>query len=305
MPYRLSLEEDVPSALRAVAREQLDDAVHQLRDRAGDDPVDAVHAARKDLKKVRSLLRLARPGLGDKQYRRLNDELGDIGRRMSGRRDADVLVQTIDGLAERYAGQVPERSFREIRDSVAAGQSVASTVDADPVAAALPALEAAAAAVEDWPLQRADVGTLRDGALRAYERGRRALVALNDGAPEDEDLHTLRKRAKDLWYQTRLLEEAWPRALSAQADEAHELADLLGDDHDLAVLSERLGEPDADTVGEDDVRDLIARRRADLHAQARVVARRLYAEKPAAYGRRLGRLLRDARQASQHSEPAG
>ena len=43
---------------------------------------------------------------------------------------------------------------------------------------------------------------------------------------------------KDLWYQQRLLEDTWPGVMKAQAKEAKTLSKLLGEDHDLAVLSE-------------------------------------------------------------------
>ena len=51
-------------------------------------------------------------------------------------------------------------------------------------------------------------------------------------------MHEWRKRVKDLWYHCLLLQDAWKPVMSALADEAHELSDRLGDDHDLAVLLE-------------------------------------------------------------------
>ncbi len=78
--------------------------------------------------------------------------------------------------------------------------------------------------------------------------------------------------------------------VGAYAKDAHALADLLGDDHDLAVLRATIvhHDPPAATapVDLDPVVDLIDVRRASLQAQARDVARRLYAEKPKAFARR-------------------
>jgi hypothetical protein len=99
---------------------------------------------------------------------------------------------------------------------------------------------------------------------------------------------------KDLWYHERLLKKAWPPVLGAQADEAHELSDLLGGEHDLAVLAERLGD-DPPTEVTDDVLDLIDERRAVLLAQIRALGRRVYAEKPKAFERRIGSYLKTAR----------
>lgn len=65
MAYRLRPGEPVSDGLRRSAREQLDQAIDELSTRVGDDPVDAVHEARKALKKARSLLRLGRATLGE------------------------------------------------------------------------------------------------------------------------------------------------------------------------------------------------------------------------------------------------
>jgi CHAD domain-containing protein len=156
-------------------------------------------------------------------------------------------------------------------------------------------LDAVAARVGDWPLERCDHHTLVRGATRAYRRGRTALAAV-EKTPSVERLHDLRKRVKDLWYHGRLLEEAWPRVVKAQSKAAHDLADLLGDDHDLAVLAERVERGVATDAPIDDeaVLGLIARRRAELQAEAMPIARRLYAEPQKAFRGRLREYVRAA-----------
>jgi hypothetical protein len=54
MPYRLKRDETVEDGLRRCAREQLDRAVDELTTGIKDDPVSAVHDARKALKKTQS-----------------------------------------------------------------------------------------------------------------------------------------------------------------------------------------------------------------------------------------------------------
>ena len=296
MPYRLDLAADPADALRAAVREQLDDAVRRLRDDRGDDPAAAVHEARKDLKKARSLLRLARPGLPGDVYRRENGALRATGRSLSGARDADVLVKTVADLGERYAGQLPEAQFAALGAGLAAAAAEARANAGDDAAAdAVATLDAVAARVGDWPLERCDHDTLVHGATRAYKRGRAALAAV-EKSPSVERLHDLRKRVKDLWYHGRLLEEAWPRVVKAQSKAAHDLADLLGDDHDLAVLAERVERGVATDAPIDDeaVLGLIARRRAELQAEAMPIARRLYAEPQKAFRGRLREYVRAA-----------
>ena len=83
----------------------------------------------------------------------------------------------------------------------------------------------------------------------------------------------------------------------AQAKEAHALSDILGDDHALAALEAALDPagPAADVpLDEAALREAIADDRARLRAEAFALGRRLYAERPKDYRRRLLRYLRAA-----------
>ena len=73
------------------------------------------------------------------------------------------------------------------------------------------------------------------GLKRSYRRGRNRFRDVRAEA-SDEWVHEWRKRVKDLWYHLRLVRNAKKSVLGEAADEAHELSDLLGDHHDLAVL---------------------------------------------------------------------
>jgi hypothetical protein len=81
--------------------------------------------------------------------------------------------------------------------------------------------------------------------------------------------------------------------MGAAGDEAHALADRLGDDHDLAVLAGWAGEH---TDAGPELLEEVERRREALQAAAFELGARIYAEKPSAYVRRLRRLW-DAREA--------
>ena len=290
MSYRLELGEPVPEALRATAVERLERAAARLRDEHAGDPAGAVHGARKDLKKTRALLRLARPDLPDKAYRHENRRLRDLGREMSAGRDAVVMVQTVDALAERFAGQLPKRQFTALGRRLAAHATGAGE---DGAAAGLAdALAAAAGRAAAWPVERSDPSTLRKGATRAYRRGRKAFAAA-ERDPSAERLHEWRKGVKDLWYHQRLLRDIWKEPMKAYAGECDRLGELLGDDHDLAALADALAHPGSapPSVDRERLLELIAARREELQAEAREIGRRVYAEKPKAFARRLGAYL--------------
>ena len=118
MAYRFDPDEDVREAIARCAREQLDHAVAELSEGVGHDPVAAVHSARKAVKKERSLLRLARGAMSPEQRRGESHALRQAARGLSGARDADVMLETVAGLSDRFGGQVPHRTFTEIAEQL-------------------------------------------------------------------------------------------------------------------------------------------------------------------------------------------
>jgi CHAD domain-containing protein len=291
--YTLEPDRPLAAEVRRVARGRLSHALDELRG-AGTDRDEAVHEARKDLKKLRSLLRLVRAEIGDEAYRTENRRLRDAGRRLSGVRDAQVVVEALDGLA----GREEAGAYRGLREVLEARRS---SVEQDRGARedAVAALEQALRRVADWPLERDGWEALEPGLRRQYRRGRRAMrAALED--PTTEALHEWRKRAKDLWYHLRLLRGAFPAPLDAAAQEAHLLSDHLGDDHDLAVLLETArGLPEAlgGPRGLAAFEAALGRRRAELQAEAFALGRRMYAEPAGAFVKRMGAYWRAARPA--------
>jgi len=293
MAYQLDLQgEAVPATLRAVAAEQLADAVRNLREERVVDPVTAVHEARKDLKKTRSILRLARSGVPAEARRATNDALREIAAGLADVREADVMVETAQKLHDRFAGQVPARAFSTVRRRFAAqatrSQAAADAAISDEVVAAL---QEQLAAVKLWPLDDLDRAELAEGVAVAYARGRQELK-LARKEPTVDALHEWRKRVKDLWYHAKLLEQSWPAMWKVIGDEAHALADLLGDDHDLGVLAERIEAQEwpASVDGPTFVA-FCHRRREELQAEAFALSRKLYADKPEAFARRAGAYL--------------
>ena len=71
---------------------------------------------------------------------------------------------------------------------------------------------------------------------------------------------------------------------------AHELSDLIGEDHDLALLAESaIARPErfGEEASLEDLLDLIERRRKDLQRRALKIGARLYEKKPGKVARKL------------------
>lgn len=292
MAYRLHPGEAMADGLRRCAREQIDRAIDELSNRVADDPVEAVHEARKSLKKARSLLRLGRGTLVPAERRRDNDALRDAGRRLSDARDAEVMLEATDELADRFAGRVPQASFEAIRRHLAAERGAP---DPGLTGQVVDELKAVRSRIDDWSSRATGWKALEPGLERSYARGRAALEQARRH-PTVENLHEWRKRTKDLWYHLRLLGPFAPGIVGGAAKDADKLSKLLGDDHDLAVLHATLEKGGGDLkVDVDAVLDLIDHRRGQIQAEVIPLGQRLYAERPKEFVARMRRYWKASR----------
>jgi len=257
------------------ARDDIDSAADPRADRPA-----AIHSSRKHIRKARALLRLVRSEIGAKAFRRHNVALRDAARTLSPIRDADVIVETIrelrpTGDAAKSLRQLLTTERRTLRAKMIEDGSLQNSVART--------LERFATELRDLSLRDGDWSVLRDGLEDSYRRARRAhRSAFTDGA--DAALHDARKRAKDLWYHLRVVRPIAPNLLKPMEQDAHALADALGADHDLAVLTERA---DAAEAGDDGLTATIVERRQAHQTEARRIGNQLFAESPRAYVRRL------------------
>jgi CHAD domain-containing protein len=283
--FRFTPGQPVPDEVRRVAQGRIDHALDELRGDSESTREEAVHEARKDMKKLRALLRLVRGEVGDKTYQRESAAFRDAGRELAGVRDADVMLATLAGLEERYPAELSQKAGGDLRQALEA-HKIRTTGGARGQAseAAIELLKQARRRVTGWSVEHDGFEAVEDGLKRVYRQGRRAW---RDAGEESstEALHEWRKRVKDLWYHFSILEVAWKPVMSSLADEAHELSDRLGDDHDLAVLL-LWAEAHADGA---ELEPLVARRRQELQDEAFVYGARLYADKPGDFTKRIER----------------
>ena len=292
--YRLRRGEFVPDGMRRIARGQLDAGIEELEGQPNRKLDEAVHETRKRLKRLRASLRLERFALGDEVYRRENTAFRDLGKRMSAPRDAAVLIETLDALTERFADELPPERTAALRDqleqnhkgAVAKLRRARATIDGGRAE-----LDEARVRSASWTYDSEGFEALRPGLKRIYRRGRRSMRAAADERA-DEHLHEWRKRAKDLWHALQILRPADPKRMKARADRAHDLSDLLGDDHDLAVLREHVATtawPAEEEASRSALLSVIDRRRASLQREAFKLGARVYGRRPKRFVRSIER----------------
>jgi CHAD domain-containing protein len=294
MAYRLERGESVIAGLKRVVQDEFESAGTQLADssdaKANRD--EAIHEARKSIKKARALLRLVSAELGG-AYPRENVRLRDVARELSEFRDDFVLIETFDDLKKKYKVETRNR-LRAVRAGLVRtrnkrGRALPVGIVLDHAAAAL---ANAARRVGDWPLKTDGFAALGPGLEKTYRAGRVALNRVHKN-PGPESYHELRKRVKDHWYHIRLLESVWTGAMTAYEKSLKDLETWLGNDHNLAVLRERIVTEPA-LFGEqkdiDLILDLIGKYQSELRQQSLSLAERIYEEKPGAFTLRMEHL---------------
>jgi CHAD domain-containing protein len=281
--------EAATKGVRRILRKQLKKALESLA--AGRLTDEKVHDARKRIKRARAALRLLRDALGKGTYTRANTALRDVARPLSQVRDSKVLLDTLQKLNDRFHQDCRGLSLDGLhrvlnRERRAVRREVLSR--AAPLKSEIATLRKVLLRAEHWHVGKHDWSVIGCGLEQVYGKGRVALsTAEGEGTPEC--FHEWRKQVKYLRHHLEFLTPVWPELLGDVADQAHRLADDLGDEHDLTVLRQRAeanrGEIETD-LGV--LLALIDRRRLELRTAALTIGRQLYEEKPGAFAMRLG-----------------
>ena len=288
---KLKRKASVPTIVKRTVRKRIDAALETVDSRAEALTKDAaVHEARKELRRSRGLMRVVREDLGKKRYTRTNRRLRDASRPLSDLRDARVLIDTLSAL--RSQERLPRGSFKPIRAALEARrQQVRRGVlqDRRMRRTMVKNLRQGSRLIARWSPAHQGWKAIGAGLSRTYQHGRAALeAAVREGS--DAALHESRKRTKDLLYATEFLVRVRPESIQPIVDDAHKFTDLLGDDHDLAVLQSVIdGDPRRHLVAADrnEIKRLVARRRRHIQQQALSLGDRLYAQTDAEFVARI------------------
>ena len=281
--------------VRDILHRQLETGIDKLPE---GEPTDAqIHQARKHLKAARATLRLLRPVLSERAWRKENSLLRAAARSLSAARDGSVLVSTLGKLRRRVAGANSGRDLDALQKRLRhESNRRRRELARNGLRRTAAQLRAAIAAVGSWPSPPTDWKTVRDALRESYRKGRRCARS-NARQRSGRRLHEWRKRAKDLRSQLEVLAPVQHATLKSMSDELHQLADYLGDEHDLAVLRDIAQHNGRGIAPKTQARlqHAISRKRRKLRKRALAVGLPLYAEKPGRFETRLRRYFRHGR----------
>jgi len=238
MSFRLRPQESTEQGLRRLAIRELRAARKELRSTTP--PRDeAIHEARKSVKKVRAILQLIDAddgaGLSDSE-----DQLQGVNRRLSRLRDADAMMSILEKLRSESPRLVSKRTFMRARRRLSSHKhAVIAAAERKRVwTKAGRDLRKLRQATKRWRPAHRGFDVLAPGIRFTHQRGRKAMVRARKGQ-RAADFHEWRKEIKVLWYDLRLIEEC-DRSVRRDIAALHRAETFLGDDHNVVVLCAEL-----------------------------------------------------------------
>jgi CHAD domain-containing protein len=305
MSFQVEAGETLREAIIRTRNERLDKVIAALQGKP-QPSAEAIHEARKELKRLRSLVQLIRGSMDKLVRTRETQALRNAALALAKSRDATALLNTMKTVFGTLTAEDPRsrrvspegrKLLQQISDELR--EHTDRGVDPMEIKAIIKLLGdmkrrawfPSEPLVEDWsPI----VG---NGLQRTYRQGRE-LFAVFDSIgllnASDELWHETCKRAKALGYQLRFLRKVWPGALNAIAEQLEELAERLGDDHDLALIRLRIVQaqlPETDFESFASARQhllrAIDRRRRRLQTEALRRSGLVYLEPPRRFVKRM------------------
>jgi hypothetical protein len=318
--------EGIGEGLKRMALGQLEGAIEQLE--SVDDAAAsrksakrAVHETRKALKRLRALLRLLKDDLGKETYAHESEVLRIAGRHLATARDTEVMVATLDDLLRGEPGKLAHRGgIKRLRGRlVTEREAAAKAMLADDAMRArlIGDLQMMLRRVASWQLaDQGDIQLVEPALKRLYRQGwRRRKRATGGSGDRTRAMHLWRKRVKDLRYAAEILDRRNERArkgrkrkrahksddavhLEKVAARADDLGEMLGKEHDLAVLAARVqaeariggASRGSDVRARKTLLKAIARRRKRLRKRALRDGKRLYGQTPEKFIRHIRRI---------------
>ena len=215
---------------------------HDPGTRVGEDP-EELHQMRVAVRRMRAMLKAARPLLDRDWADELRAELGWLGRALGPVRDADVLIERLRGRATAFGDTGREAVETLIKALVAdretARAEMLTVLNSRRYTALLRQLAAAVSQPLPTATGRAGATPLVELVHAEYRRLSKAVRAAGDD-PSDEVLHSLRIHGKRLRYTGELAATSGRKPVRKLVESTVALQDVLGEHQDACVAQHRV-----------------------------------------------------------------
>lgn len=293
MAFRLKKSVPVTDDVRRIVLRQLEVAISELHTVGDPQSDDAVHDARRRIKKIRAIIRLVRPAL-DKSYRAVDDDLRTVARMLAPVADGRGIIETLDEIGRRYGKAIPPRTLNAARAGVVrhGARADRETAERGVLEVAADTLRSERKRVKHWHMTAQGFRAIGPGLEESYRRARRMMI-LAWSKPKPSHFHTWRRYVKDHWFHVRLLEGRCGNHLVGYERRIEALDGVLGEYHNVVLLRDVLVS-DVHLPREETARCLriFARYQRLLRRHAELLGVRIYTEPPRRFVRRVRHLWR-------------
>jgi len=288
--FRLKSGQSVSNEVRRIVLRQLDLAASELVSIGDPESDEAVHDARRRVKKIRAIIRLVRPVL-DKPYRS-DPDLRRVSRMLAPVADGKGVIDTLNELPHRYRKQLPRKTTAAIRsDLIAREKQIDRKAAKDGVLQeAKKTLRHERERVKHWKLSADGFRAIAPGLKESVRRARTGMVTAWL-RPTASNHHTWRRHVKNHWFHVRLLQARCGNRLQPYQRQLEALDGALGEYHNLVLLHEVLVSDS--TLSRKEVARcirIVERYQQALRRNAQVLGMRIYDEKPGRFVRRVKHL---------------
>jgi CHAD domain-containing protein len=285
--FRLAPSRPVAGEVRRVVDRQLARAILLLHVAPDGRHDNAIHEARRHIKKARAALGLIGPAAGEPGERTLR-RLRLAHRMLAPIADGRAVVAIADSLVPRAGRRASASLIAVHRVAAARAARIDRNARSDrllPRVARI--LRAERARLRAAPLPVSGFGSLAAGLATSMRRSRKAMKRA-ERHPTAEHYHSWRCRVKELWFHMRLIEARCGPITAIEARRLEALDGVLGTYHNI-VLLERLLMTEAIAPRNETARilHLLRRYQSELRLRAALLGRRTFAVKPKRYVRRL------------------
>jgi CHAD domain-containing protein len=288
--FRLETGQAVSSEIRRIVLQQLDRATSELTAIGDPESDQAIHDARRRVKKIRAIIRLVRPVL-DKAHR-ADPELRRVSKLLAPVADGQGVIDTLNLMVKRYRRELPKKMAVAIRNGlIDRSRQIDSKASKDGVLEqAQTTLRAERQRVKQWRLRAEGFRALAPGLKNSVRRARGSMMtAWLD--PTAQNHHTWRRHVKNHWFHVRLLSARCGYRLQPYQRQLEALDGILGEYHNLVLLHEVLVSDS--TLAKNEIARclrIVQRYQAELRRQSQLLGIRVYSEKPRRFVRRVREL---------------
>jgi CHAD domain-containing protein len=287
--------QSVPNEIRRIVLQQLDRATSELTSIGDPESDEAIHDARRRVKKIRAIIRLVRPVLSKEH--RSDPALRQVSKLLAPVADGQGVIDTLNLMIKRYRRELPPKTAEAIRsDLIDRGRRIDTQASKEGVLEkAQMTLRAERQRVKKWKISAEGFRAVAPGLKASVRRARGAMV---DAwlHPTAAHHHTWRRHVKNHWFHVRLLSARCGYRLQSYQRQLEALDGILGEYHNLVLLHEVLVSDTAlARVEVARCLSIVERYQRALRRNAHVLGIRVYSEKPRRFVRRV-RELWDAHQ---------